>query len=129
MRFILDNVRTVPILQRWAAGPCSVLSFFIYKPAGQKLQKNCVGLARALLYQIMKANPELISLVEAAIDPHEGEYMQSWTFQRTKSYLMAALERLTQKTHCCLFVDGLDELEDDFITVRAQTINCMYSEN
>ena len=113
MRYVLDDNRSESALKAWANGDSLVLSFFIWKPAKRALQKNIVGFERALIYQILEARPELTHLVISKADVHNLGHSLVWTHQRASPIFLALLGELMRTTRCCIFVDGLDEIEND----------------
>ena len=117
MRFVLEDSRTKSALRSWANSEVFILSFFIWKQAVQTLQKNIVGVERALLYQILKTHPGLSSFVISEADVRKLEHSLTWTHQRATPILLTVFKELTKTTRCCIFVDGLDELDDDFETM------------
>ncbi|KAL9049371.1 MAG: hypothetical protein Q9162_007250 [Coniocarpon cinnabarinum] len=118
MRFILEDRRTEEALQVGSDGSLLVLSFFFWRPGREELQKNVLGLQRALLCQILKRHPECAPMLAVCLDIGEDIVSVSTTLSNAKVSLALrrVLEILTgeEKINCCIFIDGLDEAEEKF---------------
>lgn len=113
MKYAADTEKTMEALRTWAASiPLYTASFYFWNQ-GLSKQKSQVGLFQSLLYQILKASPDLVSV--ACPDHFDTE---SWDIDELKQ----AFERLSQQTTLsakfCFFIDGLDEYngeEEDIV--------------
>ncbi|KIW32805.1 hypothetical protein, variant [Cladophialophora immunda] len=120
MKFLCNHDRTETELQRWAGGRKLIRAkFFFWRGATTKEQKSLTGLVRSLLYETLRACPELIP------DTLPGLWAQleslSWQVDMrldlSKLQIRAAISNLIThrdlyKEHCfCFFIDGLDEFE------------------
>ncbi|KAK3986477.1 hypothetical protein QBC44DRAFT_384058 [Cladorrhinum sp. PSN332] len=126
MKFIAEHKETQAALQRWVSGTGHDLiqaSFFFWN-LGTDLQKSRTGLLRALLYDILRARPQLISIVmpelwmalagsEATLDSPSDSELVKW-FHRL-------LEQASNNSRLFFLIDGIDEYEGDHIDL-ANTI-------
>lgn len=63
MKFLRNHSQTRGNLKVWAGSDDLVIASYFCWAAGSDLQKNQEGLLRALLYQIVKARPDLMSVL------------------------------------------------------------------
>ncbi|OCL14738.1 hypothetical protein AOQ84DRAFT_220108 [Glonium stellatum] len=122
MRYILNHCQTKQCLQEWANGlPLCSASFFFWN-SGTLEQKSQHGLLRALLYEVLKQQPQLIPIVlpwawAKTYSTHATTLSASNKIHWPLARLMEAFELLVQQTllplRICLFIDGLDEFEGD----------------
>lgn len=111
MSFIEGDERTLRLLQTWA-GDCvlHIFSFFFWRP-GSYLQKSIPGLLQSLLYQLVRAKPEVIKPVISA-----GLYSSGiiWTETKLLRVLQEALVHFREE-RIVFLIDGLDEFEGDYL--------------
>ena len=91
-----------------------VISFF-FNARGEDLEKTTLGMYRSLLYQILKAFPDLRNVLRSlrSTVPREGE-IYKWEKDELQDVFATAIEHLGQR-HLSCFIDALDECEEDQI--------------
>ncbi|KAF4446401.1 Vegetative incompatibility HET-E-1 [Fusarium albosuccineum] len=123
MKFICNTglVKTKACLRAWAGNDCELVTpkyFFWF--AGTRLQKSKVGLFRSLLFEILRAVPELIpgASDSAGGTPDDGvSDDERWQLADLENALLYIVEKckgdnVRLRTKFCFFIDGLDELEE-----------------
>ncbi|KAI0907600.1 hypothetical protein F4823DRAFT_548322 [Ustulina deusta] len=121
MKFITREKRTAEALRTWAAGKQLVFSSFFFWSSGLSMQRSIEGLYRGLLWETLKACPELMPTVFPRLWNHSPDrLMVSMSdVEFSIGELEEAFLKLTNATcdlssHCvCFFIDGLDEFEGD----------------
>ena len=116
MRYLSDHDRTKDFLEVWAGSSELLTLKFFFWAAGNSIQKSLIGLFRSLLHQILSTLPHLISLVafNHPSRPSQHGLIQAWTEARLRKALRIALEEATKGFRLCFFLDGLDELDEDY---------------
>ena len=116
MRYLSDHDRTKDFLQVWTGSSELLTLKFFFWAAGNSIQKSLIGLFRSLLHQILSTLPHLITLVafNHQSRPSQHGLIQAWTEARLKKALRIALEEATKGFRICFFLDGLDELDEDY---------------
>jgi hypothetical protein len=130
MKHIFDDSQARELLEQWSTNlPLIVAGHFFWK-SGTSDQKSYKGLLRSLLFQALKAQPYLIPLVllerkggldmepSKASDPGlEIIFERAWTLKTLKDSFLALMNQKAIPFKLCLFVDGLDEYEGDFVEI------------
>ena len=132
MKYLVDETRTLSILQKWAYPDKLVVASFFFWIAGTPIQKSQEGLLRSLLYEILRKCPDLIHLClksrwdqseEWYREPNlwggfgidEAHHYESTSDTWTRSELLEAFAQLRQHSlssmRFCFFIDGLDEYD------------------
>jgi hypothetical protein len=109
MKFISQHERTQTLLQEWAGNKKIITASHFFWCAGSKLQKSQDGLARTLLFEILRRCPEAIPNVRKNLG-HITSDDHTWS----TSEIHSAFKSLTDQAlslRFCFFVDGLDEYE------------------
>lgn len=106
MNFIAEHDKLLQGLRPWCKDRKLLLLKFFFWRAGTPQQKSLIGLLRAILYQILSAEPTLTSLI-CKDGFHTGP---AWTEKRLIKALEIVLDN-TKHVRYCLIVDGLDEFE------------------
>ena len=119
MKFLIDEERTVQLLDAGRANQeLLVISFFFWS-AGNDLQRSATGLLRSLLYQIAKKYPELVNIAKAQSSKSTygveswAAFRTAWTDQRLLCVLETFIGQMPAHISLCAFVDGLDEFVGD----------------
>jgi hypothetical protein len=124
MKYICGQRRTADLLSTWADQNYLIIATFFFWNAGTPEQKSQVGLLRALLYQILRARPDLTELILPGMFEATMAYRPD-AVELHESELRAAFESLAELTKAtgvnpdfvplriCLIVDGIDEFEGD----------------
>lgn len=84
----------------------TILHFFFDFRRGKNVNNSLEGLLRSLLYQLIKAMPQL---EVKDLDDGKRDCFSDWSERRLRNVLRASLENATGGV--CIFVDGLDEYE------------------
>ncbi|KAH6949468.1 hypothetical protein DER45DRAFT_580376 [Fusarium avenaceum] len=136
MKLLGTHTKTQDGLQKWAGNRLLLTSqFFFWKP-GSQLQKSLTGLYRSLLYDILRAHPELTqhAFPELWEDMKSSPWQIQAKFDIPTDTAKSAIERIIFNTTrfatemCfCFFIDGLDEYEQshdrDYIYLVRQLNN------
>lgn len=95
------------------------------------VQKTIIGLLRSLLYQMLSALPELIATISTNNVSPASQYgaFPAWTETRLKNCLRAILSDLAKSHRVCLFLDGLDELDQSYAQVLSLVRDLMKHSN
>lgn len=122
MKYIYDDPRTQHLLKIWASSvPLCVGSFFFWN-SGTWEQKSQQGLLRALLFQVLNENPDLIPIVfpltwsrtyTRLIADKAGLVNESWSLRLLKDGFKLLVKQEMVPLNLCFFIDGLDEFEGD----------------
>jgi len=119
MKFLTNDTRTKEELESWAGDKTLVFARFFFWNPGTKLQKSLEGLYRAILWEILKAYPEIIHEVfpaEVSSDQSRERLASSpFEFSALESaFGLLARNKTIFETHMiCFFIDGLDEYDGD----------------
>ncbi|KAF2818920.1 hypothetical protein CC86DRAFT_388611 [Ophiobolus disseminans] len=108
MKYVAECSRTRDSLKVWAGSAKLYISSYFFWNQGNEMQKSRTGLIQSLLYQILRAAPELIPSNCGDRLEHEA-----WDLE----HLMAMFEHIATRTELdskfCFFIDGLDEYNGD----------------
>ena len=107
MKFMAANARKMK-------ADAVVISFF-FNARGEDLEKSTLGMYRSLIYQLLKALPDLqivLGHLESRF-PQEGG-SRTLEIEDLQNLFAAAIKRLEQRSLIC-FIDALDECEEDKI--------------
>jgi ankyrin repeat protein len=108
MRFVHDHAHR-------SLKDATILTFFFHA-RGSHLEKSTEGAYRALLWQLLKHFPMLRSVFDFTDLPvlAMGENL-SWTIGALKRLLRKVIERLTGRPPLLIFIDALDECDEQEI--------------
>lgn len=108
MKHISEAPETQRSLKIWAGDRPLYIGVHFFWNQGSEMQKSGTGLFQALLYQILRATPD--------IAPEVGEghfHHEAWD----KRALTKAFDHITRKvkleSRYCFFIDGLDEYDGE----------------
>lgn len=106
MKHISEAPETELGLEKCAGDKSLYKASYFFWNQGSEMQKSGTGLFQALLYQILRAAPEIVPDVGKGHLHHE-----IWD----KRTLKKAFDHITRQVkldcHYCFFIDGLDEYE------------------
>lgn len=117
MKFVADHEETKTSLLQWAGGSrLTIASFYFWNP-GTEVQKSQCGLLQSLLFQMLRALPDLIPLALPNRWARDGflldhSHANLWTVEELTQALartVAAAAESAHETCFCFFIDGLDE--------------------
>lgn len=121
MKFIVDHSRTKEALAIWAGTRTCVTASHFFWISGTTMQMSQEGLFRSLLYEILRARPQMVEALcpslweEAAnINVSERDLDQMWSRLALK-YAISHLKAYCDDTMFCFFIDGLDEYKGDHL--------------
>ena len=108
MNYISYNPQTRQLLHTWAGAKGMLTPTFFFWFGGNRLQKSTEGFLRSILYQIFTQRRELIPTLS-------GKHASSliWTEGHLRQCLLDVATENSDSLCICVFVDGLDECEDD----------------
>ncbi|CZR62711.1 uncharacterized protein PAC_12608 [Phialocephala subalpina] len=121
MKFVTREKRTAEVLKTWTAGKQLVFASFFFWSSGLSMQRSIEGLYRGLLWETLKACPELMPTVFPRMWNHSPDHLMASMSDMEFSIgeLEEALLKLTNAMcdlsghRVCFFIDGLDEFEGD----------------
>ncbi|KAI9688281.1 MAG: hypothetical protein M1820_010293 [Bogoriella megaspora] len=108
MRFISGHPRTKKMLKEWAKSSSVFILQFYFWSAGVNLQKSVQGLLRSLIHQILEKKPELKKAAKFS------ERRLPWNERNLTANLKRIINHDPDSFCFCLFVDGLDESNEDY---------------
>ncbi|KAF2029738.1 hypothetical protein EK21DRAFT_100963 [Setomelanomma holmii] len=118
MKHLYDHVNTTRFLRVWAGGlPLVRASFFFWNP-GQQMQKSLEGLLRTLLYHMLRACPELTSVLcparwNTSSSLRHIDLSTPWTLAELREAFAIYVAQCSVTTKFYFHVDGLDEYYGD----------------
>ncbi|KAF2183957.1 hypothetical protein K469DRAFT_751327 [Zopfia rhizophila CBS 207.26] len=128
MKYLYGCEETREYLRNWAVGGKLIVSASYFWIAGTEMQRSLRGLLQHLLFQVLRVCPDLIHLLfserfsEDRIedwsddlsedDEDESGSTDVWDISRLQT-TFERLNRTTDNTKICFFIDGLDEYSGD----------------
>ena len=118
MKYIFNTAITKQALLTWAAGRQLLVASYFSWNLGSSLQKTHIGLLRSVLHDILEQVPDLIPIVlpkllrAASVDAKEEP-----TIVELKNAFLKLAEQTSMQLSICLFIDGIDEFEDDHVDI------------
>ncbi|KAK8121837.1 hypothetical protein PG984_010507 [Apiospora sp. TS-2023a] len=127
MKFLCDNSQSLEKLCTWAQSDKLVhASYFFWNAGKQKLQKSHGGLLRSLVYQVLRARPDLLphaypntwrlyfpnedTITIHRPNPNTAGSSISLTVDNLLTVLREVCEAIVDsRSKICFFIDGLDE--------------------
>ena len=121
MNFLGQDKRTREPLMLWSGTKDLLMLKFFFWSSGSQSQRSLEGLLRSLLWQILSQFCELAlpqfddqpQLEHGARAYKKDILIGAWTKFRLQSALADVINQLQASCCLCLFIDGLDEFEDD----------------
>ncbi|KAG8530111.1 uncharacterized protein KY384_005593 [Bacidia gigantensis] len=112
MNYIHENQGKDILLKQWSGGERLLLTAaFFFWNAGGSLEKTVNGLLRSLIYQLLTQCRQLVACFDAEQPLH------TWTEKRLISTLVAVLTQTQTPIAVWILIDGLDELEGDYMKI------------
>jgi hypothetical protein len=108
MKFIAEDSRTSQNLATWAHQCTLHQASYYFWNQGTEMQKSINGLFQSILYQILRASPDLIQPACERRLHHEP-----WTREELYETFRRAEKETRLTSKFCFFIDGLDEYEGD----------------
>lgn len=115
MKFASDHPESQELLEKWAHPYKLCKASYFFWNQGFEKQKSKTGLLQSLLYQILRHNPELTTIVDTVTGRQNYE---TWDFAELESVFGQVISSTEMNTRFCFFIDGLDEYggEDEEIS-------------
>jgi len=116
MKFLTQAEDTQKHLKAWAGAKKLVVGKFYFWNSRTELQKSQEGLLRAIIFDILRNCPELISVTRASIREaadcfeEDGEALGRDNLLRIYETVVTQVEFPVK---FCFFVDGLDEFQEE----------------
>jgi hypothetical protein len=110
MKFIFKDRRTQDLLHDWRRGTKEILAGFFFHYRGSPMQKSFEGVLRSLVRQIIKAEPQLHTLLQALFKQGFDKNKQ-WSIPELEKALRLLLCQGLFELDICLFFDALDEFD------------------
>ncbi|OKL60922.1 hypothetical protein UA08_03185 [Talaromyces atroroseus] len=121
MKYLYEHPTTQTLLRKWAGVyPVSTAGFYSWA-SGSREQRSKSGLLRSLLYQLLSANPHLMPRAFPKLW-HKIRTMTSkerialhleWDSDELLDAFRLYVDAASPELKTCLFIDGLDEFEED----------------
>jgi hypothetical protein len=89
------------------------IAAFFFNARGQPLEKSVEGMYRSLLSQILRHFPQLRSEFQANVP--ESLHQQGWAVPALRNHLYRAITSLGQDDALTLYIDALDECDEEDI--------------
>ncbi|KAI1651102.1 uncharacterized protein F4817DRAFT_311930 [Daldinia loculata] len=110
-KYLIRSSRTIEYLRTWDPS-VRIFRFYFYALGQSPLQKQLRGCLRTLLHQVITENPDTLTLLlEGQPEVKEKASEHDWPHQELLDALSICLRDITYTS--CLFIDGLDEIQDD----------------
>lgn len=119
MKYLYNHEDTTILLNQWAGSSQLTVGSFFFWNLGTTEQRSQDGLSRAILYQVLHAEPSLIPVLlprlwQETLRGYQGELDPPF-----RGELLTAFETLTSNSqlqrHFCFFIDGLDECVGNYL--------------
>ncbi|KAI0451778.1 hypothetical protein F5B21DRAFT_486120 [Xylaria acuta] len=118
MKYIANHDETRGSLETWAGARKLVIGSHYFWNAGTDMQKSQVGLYRSLLYDFLRACPELIPRVcpsrwastKISMGPIHSD---SWSAEELLEAIQTLVRFPDSSVRYCTFIDGVDEYDGD----------------
>jgi hypothetical protein len=109
MKFLVDDPRTQSILND-ANGTTIILSHFLWA-TGQSLERNMQGLLCSLIHQLVATKPDLCRVISKKVPAsRQKKFPGDWSIKELRTLFLEVIPACEQ--HVCIFLDGLDEMDD-----------------
>ncbi|KAI7972609.1 hypothetical protein EIK77_009072 [Talaromyces pinophilus] len=109
MKFLVDDPRTQSILND-ANGTTIILSHFLWA-TGQSLERNMQGLLCSLIHQLVATKPDLCRVISKKVPAsRQKKFPGDWSIKELRTLFLEVVPACEQ--HVCIFLDGLDEMDD-----------------
>ncbi|KAI6803112.1 hypothetical protein KC332_g646 [Hortaea werneckii] len=115
-KFLARHPMTETLLKQWTGDNRLVIASFYFWSTGHPLEKTQEGLLRSLLFQLLQECHDLIPSVCATrwkqrLNP--SGFQHPWECSELVATINAVLAHPDLSVRFCLFIDGMDEYQDD----------------
>ena len=114
MKFLVNDERTSKALDVWSGGQsCMILNFYFWL-SGTKFQRSMKGFLCSLLRQIASTNESVLgSILQTHTTIIQKRSLGDWSTGELRKILGFAVELVNRTGNICIFVDGIDEFDQD----------------
>jgi hypothetical protein len=123
LKYIQENPATRSALARWAGRTQIITAWYFSWNLGSDLQKSRIGLYRSLLHDVLQEVPDLIPVV---LPKQFRAASIREQIQFSLADLKAAMRELAKHAdmslRLCLFIDGIDEFNDDYAELAQELV-------
>lgn len=115
VKYIYEHPFTIQALRKWSLDlPIIQIAFYFWN-SGMPMQMSLLGLLQTILMEILRVRPEFIPVASRS---RWEEYrlfgsIAPWEESETKDALVAVVEHCAKSSKLCIFIDGLDEFEEN----------------
>lgn len=114
MKFLVSDHRTLQALDIWSGGKeCVILAHYLWL-SGSRFQRSMKGFLCSMLHQIISSNA---AVTEEILRTHEDTTRKrspgDWSLDGLKGSLRLALRSINRTRNICIFLDGIDEFDQD----------------
>ncbi|KAJ5735613.1 uncharacterized protein N7483_000738 [Penicillium malachiteum] len=121
MKYLYEHPTTYNLLKNWAGGLPVLTAGFYSWASGSKEQRSKGGLFRSLLYQLLSLNHDLIpctfpnlwTKIRTMTSKERIALHLEWDKDELQEAFYLFMKSSLPKMKFCLFIDGLDEFEED----------------
>jgi hypothetical protein len=120
MKFIYGNPNTMRLLSAWS--PSASKAGFFFWSSGSKEQRSHTGLLRSLIVEILRQHRTLIPIMfpsqwaqnySQAVNNTNYFAEKIWSYVELLEIFQRVIDQDTVPVKLCLFIDGLDEYDDN----------------
>ena len=114
MKFLVNDERTLTTLDIWSGGQaCMILTFYFWL-SGTKFQRSLKGFLCSLIYQIVSTNEMVLAgILQTHTRMINKRCLGDWAIDELSKMLEFAIESVNRTDNICVFVDGIDEFDQD----------------
>ena len=114
MKFIISDQRTIQSLKTWSKDKACIILKFYFWLSGHKLQRSLKGLFCSLTWQLLTSESTILGKAcEHDKRLPERRTVNDWSLAELQALLLSSIESLAEQSHVCLFLDGIDEFDQD----------------
>ena len=114
MKFLINDERTSKALEIWSGGQnCMILNFYFWL-SGTKFQRSMKGFLCSLLRQLVSTNEIVLGgILQTHKTMTKKRSLGDWSTGELRKMLEFAIESVNRTSTICIFVDGIDEFDQD----------------
>ncbi|KAI1750291.1 hypothetical protein F4782DRAFT_548774 [Xylaria castorea] len=118
MKYIANHDETRRSLEAWAGAKKLIIASHYFWNAGTNMQKSQTGLYRSLLYDLLRACPELIPRVcpsrwASTKIGMASIHSDNWSAEELLEAIQSLIRLPNSSIRYCTFIDGVDEYDGD----------------
>lgn len=112
MKFLSSSKEIGEHLKSARPGIPTISGWYFFYSRGSYVQKSLEGLRRSILYQIVKSDERLAKLILPIYTKRDMNKRSLWLLEDLKKALETILRQRIFPLRLCLFLDALDECDD-----------------